>query len=236
MSFDTSWEKQKYSKIKQLDSFPYEKGNRYPYDLLVTIVARSFFKVPKKERGKIRMLDLGCGTGNNAQFLAENGFDVYGIDCSGSAVEICKEKFSKMRLKGNFIAGDFLELPYKDDFFDLAIDRESLYANKLSDIKKSIKQVYKKLKKGGLFVSFMYSSNHPDKKFGKEVEPNTFSNFSKESTFHERGVAHFAPLNEILRIYSDFNIESVMRHSFVRVHGNPSDSMELDEFVIICEK
>jgi len=43
-SFDKSWESNIYSKKKQL--------NLYPYDILVSIVARKFFDIPRKERKK----------------------------------------------------------------------------------------------------------------------------------------------------------------------------------------
>ncbi len=236
MSFDKSWEEDKYLKIKQTGSYPYEKANRYPYDLLVSIVARKFFKIPKGKRIEIKALDLGCGTGNNAKFLAENGFDIYGIDCSKSAVEICQETFLNNNLKGSFVTGDFLNLPYENNFFDLAIDRESLCANKFDDIKKIVQEVYSKLKNGGFFVSFMYSSHHPIKKLGEMIEANTFDNFKEGSSFYKRGMIHFSTIDEIYDLYSSFKIENIMRHSLDMVHGDSNLSEGFDEYIIISKK
>lgn len=236
MVFDKSWENNKYSEIKKIDKFPYEKGNRYPYDLLVSIVAKFFFHIPKKNRKKIKVLDLGCGTANNAKFLAENGFGLYGIDGSETAIEISKEKFKNWNLKGNFIKGDFLHLPYENNFFDLVVDRESLYANRVEDIKKTIQEIYKKLKNNGLFVSFIYSSYHPDKKFGRMIEQNTFNNFKKESSFYQRGIVHFVNRKEIHEFYSPFRIKNITRHSLREISGEPLGSMEFDEYIIISKK
>lgn len=46
------------------------------------------------ENGEIsgRVLDAGCGTGENALYLASLGFEVWGIDGAPSAIEKAKEK------------------------------------------------------------------------------------------------------------------------------------------------
>ncbi|MBU2540199.1 class I SAM-dependent methyltransferase [Patescibacteria group bacterium] len=226
-SFDKNWEENIYSKGKHL--------NKYPYDILVSIVAHNFFDVLKNKRNKIRVLDLGCGAGNNTKFLAENGFDVWGIDGSKSAIEKCREKFKTLNLKGNFIQGDFLNLPYSNNFFDLVVDRESLYANKFSDIKNIVDEIYKKMKRNGLFISFIYSFYHPERKLGEEIEPNTYTNFRKGSFFNT-GKVHFINLKEIYELYSKFKIKNIMRHSVTEVHNKPQRLMAFDEYVIITRK
>ncbi len=226
-SFDKGWEENIYLKGRHL--------NLYPYDLVVSITARKFFNVPQEERRKIKVLDLGCGAGNNAKFLAENGFSVYGIDGSKMAVKICKERFLRWNLKGNFVEGDFLKLSYKNNFFDLVIDRESLYANKFNGIKNAIDEVYKKLKKKGLFISFIYSSYHPEREFGQEIESNTYCNFRKGS-FHKTGKAHFVDIKEIHELFYKFKIENIMRHSLIEAYNKPKRFMEFDEYIIIAKK
>lgn len=227
-SFDKeAWENNIYSKRKQL--------NKYPYDLVVSFIFRTFSDIPLEGRKKIKVLDLGCGAGNNAKFLAENGFDVYGIDGSKSVVEICKENFKKWNLQARFVQGDFLELPYKDNFFDLIIDRESLYANRFNDIKSIISDIYKKLKKNGLFISFMYNSFHPDREFGEEIEPNTYDNFQK-GTFYKAGKAHFIDAKEIYELYSKFKIKNIIKHSLTEIYNKSQRFMEFDEYIIIAKK
>jgi len=226
-SFNKDWEKNIYSKGKQL--------NLYPYDILVSIVVRKFFDIPYEKRKKIKVLDLGCGAGNNSKFLAENGFDVYGIDGSASAVKTSKERFKRWNLKGNFIRGDFLDLPYKNNFFDLIIDRESIYANTFNNIKNIINGVYRKLKSNGFFISFIYNTYHPDKRFGREMEQNTYKNFPKGS-FQEAGVAHFFDMKEVLKLYSKFRIENIMRNSLREVYNNKQKFMGFDEYIIIAKK
>lgn len=223
-----SWEKNIYSQGKHL--------NKYPYDLVVSIIARKFFNIPEKERKNIKVLDLGCGGGNNAKFFAENGFDIYGIDASKIAVEVSKERFELWKLKGNFTQGNFSDLPYKNNFFDIIIDRESLCMNNYSDIKKAIVEVHKKMKKGGIIISFIYNSFHSDKEFGQMVEPNTYDNFSEKSRFYQTGIVHFVDLKEVSNIYSKFKIENIVRHSGTEVYDKQAKSIEFDEYIIIAKK
>jgi len=227
-SFDTTWERNIYSLRKQL--------NVYPYDIVVSLVARLFFKIPKEQRNKIRILDLGCGAGNNSKFLAENGFDVYGIDGSKSAIAVCRSRFKELDLKANFSQGDFFRLPYEENFFDLVIDRESLYSNRWKNIKKTVKEIHRTLNNRGSLINFIYNSDHYDRGLGKAIEPNTYGQFPKESCFYNAGAAHFIDIKEMMELYVNFNVQNVMRHSLHEIYNKPKKLFEYDEYIIIANK
>ena len=53
-------------------------------------------KTKKVEPGAA--LDIGCGTGNYAQYLAKKGFTVTGIDFSRTAVAIAREHAARLQL------------------------------------------------------------------------------------------------------------------------------------------
>jgi SAM-dependent methyltransferase len=48
-----------------------------------------------------RVLDLGCGTGEDALFLASLGVDVYGVDVSPAMVERARQKATRCRVRGS---------------------------------------------------------------------------------------------------------------------------------------
>ena len=53
------------------------------------------------DSGKVhigRALDLGCGTGTNAIYLAQHGFEVTGVDISGRAIALAKRKVRSAQL------------------------------------------------------------------------------------------------------------------------------------------
>ena len=69
------------------------------------------------------VLDIGCGTGNNAIWLQEQGFNVIGIDSSEFAVQMAEEKARKANVKCSFHLLDFFKDPLPDAPFDFAFDR-----------------------------------------------------------------------------------------------------------------
>ncbi len=76
------------------------------------------------EEGEIsgKVLDVGCGTGENALYLAHLGFEVWGIDAAPSAIKRAKEKARKRGIKVKFLVGDALKLQLLQNKFDTVID------------------------------------------------------------------------------------------------------------------
>lgn len=128
--------------------------NYYPYDEVVTFIYSNF----KKKTNK-KILEIGCGTGNNLFFLSENGFDAYGFDASKTAVEYANNQLKKRKLKAKITVNTFINYKYKKNFFDAVIDRSSLTCADLKTIKKTINIVHHSLKKGGLFFFTPFSDD-----------------------------------------------------------------------------
>jgi SAM-dependent methyltransferase len=57
-----------------------------------------------------RALDLGCGTGTNAIYMAQHGWDVTGIDFTPRAIEMAKAKVAAATVKPKIIRGDVSQL------------------------------------------------------------------------------------------------------------------------------
>jgi len=81
------------------------------------------------EEGRIapgRAIDLGTGTGSNAIFLAEKGFDVTGVDFAPSAIEKARENASQAGVQVCFVVDDLTELRHVDGSFDFLLDYGTL--------------------------------------------------------------------------------------------------------------
>ena len=68
------------------------------------------------------VLDVGCGTGENALYLAERGHEVWGIDISSVAIERAMMKSHARRLPVVFLAADALEPSAVGRTFDTLTD------------------------------------------------------------------------------------------------------------------
>jgi SAM-dependent methyltransferase len=68
-------------------------------------------------------VDIGCGTGDNAIWLAQQGFQVLGIDTSEIAIERAKEKASKANAKCIFLVSNILKSQIEGAPFGFVFDR-----------------------------------------------------------------------------------------------------------------
>lgn len=69
-----------------------------------------------------KAIDLGCGTGDNVIYLAQNGFDAVGVDLSSRAIAQAQEKAHAAGVSATFLAGDVTDLRGVDGPFDLVLD------------------------------------------------------------------------------------------------------------------
>ena len=69
-----------------------------------------------------RALDLGCGTGTNALYLAQHGFDVIGVDYVPRAIDAARRKAQQRNVRVEFRTADVLAPGNFETPFDLILD------------------------------------------------------------------------------------------------------------------
>jgi SAM-dependent methyltransferase len=75
-----------------------------------------------------RALEIGCGTGTNSVWLAQQGFEVTGIDLAPLAVEQAQGRASAAGVKVHFLVADVLDLPDLNGTFAFFFDRGCYHA------------------------------------------------------------------------------------------------------------
>ena len=63
-----------------------------------------------------RILDLGCGGGDQAKLFAHKGYAVVGIEIAPPLVEFARQQFARENLSGTFIIGDMRDIAYDAEF------------------------------------------------------------------------------------------------------------------------
>jgi ubiquinone/menaquinone biosynthesis C-methylase UbiE len=92
--------------------------------------------------GGNKLLEVGCGTAHWSEFFSDRGFEVTGIDISGSMIDVAK---SKNIAHASFQVADGHSMPFADNSFDIvaaittlefATDAEAMIAEMVRCVRK----------------------------------------------------------------------------------------------------
>jgi SAM-dependent methyltransferase len=114
-----------------------------------------------------RTLEIGAGTGTNAIWLAERGFDVLRIDVSPLAVERANAKMDDRTLSCCFATLNFLAALPPDGPFYFIFDRGCFHVfDEPGERQRFAAQVAAALKPRGLWLSLIGSTEGPPREVG----------------------------------------------------------------------
>lgn len=115
------------------------------------------------EAGKLHghILDIGCGTGCNAIYLAERGCTVTGFDLVPAAIEQAKARLGNRPLPVTLLTASALELPDWPAPFDCAIDAGVFHVFNDKDRHRYRENIYRSLKPGAKLYLICFSEHQP---------------------------------------------------------------------------
>lgn len=123
--------------------------------------------VAKHQVEPCRALDIGCGTGQNAIWLAQQGFDVVACDFSPTAIERARTHAKLEKVAPCFIVADFLVDSIPDAPFEFIFDRGCLHCmDDLAERKAFAEKVAHLLGEGGLWLSLAGNADEPEREVG----------------------------------------------------------------------
>ena len=181
---------------------------KYPHESVVRFMNSCFPKNINLRKKKF-ILDIGCGSGRHVKLFAENKFKVFGTDFSESAIHNTKNLLKKNNLKAVLKNSDMYNLPFKDNYFDGVLSFGVFYYSDSKGMKKSIREMRRVLKKGGVGFINLRSTNDYRYGKGKKVESNTY--ILKIKNTNELNLKiHFLNKNQVhsyFKLYKKVEIE-----------------------------
>ena len=99
-----------------------------------------------------RVLDLGCGAGAEAVFMARQGFRAIGVDSSTRALEIARARAAEAKVKVDFRLADVTDLPLPDGSIGFASDRGCLHVIDREQRESYARELHRVLRPGALFL------------------------------------------------------------------------------------
>ena len=136
-----------YSKPQQIGVY----NTRKLYDQEIRI-----FNKYLKNGKRLKILDIGCGTGRTTINLAELGHDVIGIDIVPDMIEQAKNKYPNI----DFKVMNACDLQFPDNYFDVVLfsfnGLDCIYP--LEKRWRSVRETRRVLKKDGLYIMSSHNS------------------------------------------------------------------------------
>lgn len=149
------------------------------------------FRLFKPQKG-MKILDIGCGTGNFSIKLAKMGCKVVGIDISDEMLNIAKEKAENEGLEIEFYNMDVYNLKFQDNYFDGAFSMAAFEF--IKEPERAIEEIFRVVKKGS---QIMIGTINKDSKWG---ELYLSEEFQKNSVFK---YADFKTLDDLKKLRTE---------------------------------
>jgi SAM-dependent methyltransferase len=109
-----------------------------------------------------KVIELGCGAGNNVIGLARLGLDVTGVDIAETAIAVASASARRAGVACTFVAADVLgDLATIAGPFDFAYDWELLHHIFPADRETYVRNVHRLLDRSGSYLSVCFSEEDP---------------------------------------------------------------------------
>ncbi len=169
-----------------------------------------------------KVLDAGCAAGRDAALFAKKGLDVEGIDLSKGLIEIAKRNYPEI----SFQVGNFLNLPFADEFFDGVWAHQSLlHLETVNDVTRALREFKRVLKPFGVLLVLVKAKMGSAK---TAIVKDAFSN-------HDRFFQYFSKeeLADLLT-NAEFQIEHI--EQFREIDRKPEGRAEVGLILALCKK
>ncbi|WP_119459002.1 class I SAM-dependent methyltransferase [Rhodospirillaceae bacterium SYSU D60014] len=159
-----------------------------------------------RARGCRDALDLGCGVGRHALFLAEAGFAVEAIDGSPKGLTFAQAAAAERGLAVPFRAGLMTDLPVPSCAFDFVVAWNVIYHGASDVVERTIGEIFRVLRPGGLYLGTMLTKRNVNFGRGREVGRGTFVIDGD----NDKGHPHFyCDAGELAALFAEFEVLSL---------------------------
>ncbi|WP_305455855.1 class I SAM-dependent methyltransferase [Bacillus mycoides] len=117
---------------------------------------------------KEKVLELGCGPGRNAIYLAKQGFDVTAVDLSIEGINWAKERALENGIEIQFVCESIFNLDFQDEY-DFVYDSGCLHHIPPHRRMNYVDLVKNSLKSGGYFGLTCFAAGDLDERNGSEI-------------------------------------------------------------------
>lgn len=149
------------------------------------------------------VLDIGCGSGRDAVFLAQHGFKVTAIDTKRGAIGAAQKLATVAGVSADFLVQDVRNWTFPAKHYTIIIAFNSLFFLSKNDLYAAIENIKKSLIPGGIAIIASFTVD--DAMFDKVKKENT--KVGERDFQSTDGYAwYFLDHGELAKAFSDFQI------------------------------
>jgi len=153
----------------------------------------------QKEKGKLNILDLGCGPGLYSEIFAGKSHKVTGVDISKNSIKYAKKSANDKDLNIVYLNNSYLDIELESNKYDLVI---LIYTDfgvlTPAERDKILKMIFNVLKKGGTFIFDILKDNSLEKKMSPKTWEVANNGFWKDSPYLVLSESFLYPKEKII--------------------------------------
>lgn len=203
-------------KIDYLDN--YVQAVRNPLPKLATAFKREkeyLLTLLKNLSKGNSIIDLGCGIARPLDFLAQSSksnINFYGIDNNKGMIKLASQKTAHLN-NTNIILGDFLQLPFEDEFFNISYSTYNTLGSLNSEERKEFVTEQKRVtKKGGKIINITWNQNEETTRFLEKYYPFIgikIRDINNERAITNKGVFNRLSVEDIISLYNLMGVKDI---------------------------
>ena len=121
------------------------------------------------------VLDAGCGTGENALYVASLGLRVLGVDVAATAVSMAREKAAARGVDAGFVVGDALRLDRLGRVFETVLDCGLFHTFDSGERRTYAASLASATRPGGILYVLCFSDAEPEARVPHPVSQGELS-------------------------------------------------------------
>lgn len=144
--------------LKNMSKNSYKSFSYYYDEIMEVIEYDGWVNLTKKYLSpSSKVLDLACGSGTLAISLANDGYNVSGLDLSKEIIEVAKEKMITNHVDIDFKVKDMTDFKYDEKFDVITCYFDSVNFLTKDEVKMMMNSVYENLNDGGYFIFDLFT-------------------------------------------------------------------------------